>query len=107
MNIEAYKNIAKQGIHRVTHAGQTHYFKLPSVLDVNLFSILQDEDIKQNIKMLKCLACIIVDENGKRIFDESNDDHLDIIKGLPNDLQVELITMMNDTFFPKKSKAQA
>ena len=106
MNIEAYKNITKQSIQSVEIEGEKHYFKLPSYLDVDLFSLVQDKKLPQAHKMLMCLACIIVDENGKRIFSEKNKEHLDIIKALPNDIQIGLIGKMSDTFFPKKSKAQ-
>jgi len=106
MNKEAYKNIIQQGVKVIEVDGEKHYFKLPSYLDIDLFSMIKEEDMEQNKKMLMCLACIIVDENGKRIFDDKDPEDLDIIKGLPNALQAELITKMAECFFPGESKAQ-
>ena len=107
MNLEAYKNIVKNEVRRIEVAGTTHFFKLPGYLDVDLFSIMKNEEIEQTEKMVHCLASVICDESGARIFDGDNEDHIKVIKSLPNELQIALITEVSTAFFPGESKAPA
>jgi len=106
MNLESYKEIIKSEVRRIEVAGKTHYFKLPGYLDVDLFSVMKDESLEQPIKMLHCLAAVICDEDGQRVFDISDEEHCKIIKALPNELQIALINNIAEVFFPKESKAQ-
>jgi len=106
MNLEAYKNIVKNEVRRIEVAGKTHFFKLPGYLDVDLFTIMKSEDLEQTEKMVLCLASDICDESGARIFDGQNEDHIQILKSLPNELQIALITEVSTAFFPGESKAQ-
>jgi hypothetical protein len=105
MDLEAYKSIVKDEVRRIEVAGKTHFFKLPGYLDVDLFTIMKGDSPQQE-KMIQCLAAVICDESGNRIFSGDNAEHVAVIKSLPNDLQIGLITKVSEAFFPKESKAQ-
>jgi hypothetical protein len=106
MNLEAYKNIIKDEVRSVEVAGKIHYYRVPGYLDIDLFSIMKDEKLKNNEKEIHILAALICDEDGHRVFDSNNEEHMQIISSFPNSLITPLITAVHESFFPGESKAQ-
>ena len=102
MNIDDYKKINADGVETVTINGKDHYMKVNGILDGDLLALLQDKDCKQNDKMVRFLCEVICNKEGRRIFDADNEEHYQIIKTLPADVQTPLILKMEDIFFPKK-----
>jgi len=102
MNIEDYKNINAEGVETISVNGKDHHMRISGVLDCDLLALMQDDDIKQNVKMVKFLCGVLCNAQGERIFDPENKEHFDIVKTLPIDVQTPLILRAQDIFFPKK-----
>lgn len=106
MNIEDYKKINAEGVETIPVNGIDHHMRVSGVLDCDLLALMQDEDIKQNEKMVKFLCGVLCNAEGERIFDPENKEHFEIVKTLPIDVQTPLILKAQDIFFPKKKESE-
>ena len=106
-SIEDFESIVKAKLRSIEVDGNKYYYQMPKFLNVNIIDIMQDDKISENERMIKLIATMVCNSDGITIFDSDNQKHRNIIKNLPNDVQIKLIEVASNLFFPKKSRAQA
>jgi len=106
MNIDDYKKINEDCIKTIPINGKNHYLRIGGVLDFDLLSLMQDDKIDGNDRMIKFLCRMICDENGERVFESDNKEHYKIVQKLPHDVQNILTLHVQDAVFPKKKESK-
>lgn len=107
MNRDDYKKINEDAVRSLEINGKTHYMRVGGFLDADIVGIIENKDLKYEVRLIKLLCAVICDKDGKRIFKNDNKEDYDIVKNFPCDLQNELIIYAQDIFFGKKKESEA
>lgn len=102
MDVEFFKAKIKDTVQSFEVGGESYYYRVPGVMDSNLFDIMTAEGREENDRMVDVMLACICDEDGKRIFSDDNAEHRQLVKSLPNDIQIEYINGLTSKLFPKK-----
>jgi len=105
MDFNDYTELVKGHIIKLdVHGEKSHFMIVPSGLSSDFMKLMNDDSIDESNRLLRVIAHALCDENGKRVFDPENEEHLKIIINIPTEIQICLIETMAEIMFPKKKQ---
>ncbi len=103
MELSDYTKILEANAILVEYEGKKHYIN--GKMNGDVINVMSNPDIAVQDKQFQMLACVICNESGVRLFNVNNEDHVNIVRSFPVDLQTALILKVQENFYPDKKKA--